>query len=108
MPAVNVPNIRQKATRSFNRTPVIAADALAWALYRNGRYAEAEPYAVESLRLGTRDAKLHFHAGMIAHALGDEGRARELLSTALTINPHFSPIGAPLAESTLAEIEARP
>jgi tetratricopeptide (TPR) repeat protein len=86
------------------RPTIFAADALGWALYRTGRYADAAPYAAESLRLGTRDARLHFHAGMIAHALGDGTRARELLAEALEINPHFSLIDAPVAKATLAQI----
>ncbi len=72
------------------RPSIYAADALAWALHRNGLDAEAQPYSAESLRLGTRDALLHYHAGVIAQALGDNEMASQHLQTALEINPAFS------------------
>ncbi len=83
------------------RATIYTADSLAWALYQQGNYAEAAPYSQEALHLGTRDASLHFHAGMIAHQLGDQASARTHLQTALTINPYFSPLYAPMAQQTL-------
>ena len=41
--------------------------------------------------LGTRDAMLFYHAGMIARALGDTALARARLDTALAINPYWDP-----------------
>ncbi len=41
---------------------------------------------------------------MIARALGDLPAARAHLETALTINPHFSPLRAPLARAALEEL----
>ena len=38
---------------------------------------------------------------MIAHALGDKPRARELLERALTLNPGFDPLQALRARATL-------
>ena len=72
------------------RPSVRVADALAWSLFKTGRYVEARRFSIESLRLGTLDASYHFHAGMIAKALGDQKAARRHLSRALAINPHFS------------------
>jgi tetratricopeptide (TPR) repeat protein len=81
----------EKARAAYERRPTIyAADILAWALYKNGAYDEAERMIQEALRLGTRDALMHFHAGKIAEALGDEVRAMEHFETALAINPAFS------------------
>lgn len=51
------------------RPSVRVADALAWALYANGRYAAAARRSDEALRLGTSDPLFHLHAGMIARAL---------------------------------------
>jgi len=87
------------------RKSIHAADALAWALYRDGQAARAERYARLALRLGTADATLHYHAGMIALRLGEDARARTLLSEAMRINPHFSILQSPIAARTLARLE---
>lgn len=87
------------------RQDVYAHDLLAWALFKNGRPAEARAAMDEALRLGTQDARLLFHAGMIAHALGDHARARAHLRGALRLNPHFHVLHAEVAARTLAAIE---
>jgi tetratricopeptide (TPR) repeat protein len=95
-----------RARGAYERRPSIyAADALAWALYRAGDYAAARRYSQEALRLGTRDAALHYRAGMIARAQGDKVAARELLEQALAINPYFSVRDAPLARAALKELQ---
>ena len=81
----------QLARQAYAARPNIhAADVLAWALHRNGQDAEAQPYSAESLRLGTQDALLYYHAGVIAQALGQTDAARQHLQSALEINPAFS------------------
>jgi len=94
------------AQAAYEQQPgsIYAADAVAWALYKNDRAEEALPYVERAMRLGTRDAGLFFHAGMIHHALGDDSAARGTLESALAINPHFSVLNAPIAERTLDEI----
>jgi pentatricopeptide repeat protein len=84
------------------RPTIYAADALAWALYQQGEYAEAWQRSQEALRLGTQDATLHFHAGMIALEQGDKAAARSHLTQALAINPYFSPLQVPVAKARLA------
>jgi tetratricopeptide (TPR) repeat protein len=86
------------------RRSIGAADALAWSLYRGGRYRSAARYEREALRLGTRDATFRYHAGMIALALHDTPAARRNLSLALATNPHFSILGSAIAERTLARL----
>lgn len=86
------------------RPSIYAADALAWALYRHGDYVAAQRAIDEALHLGTRDALLHFHAGMIANARGDRALARQHLTQALAINPYFSVRYAPQARALLAEL----
>src|SRR6202012_5936383 len=51
------------------RQDIYTWDTLAWALYKNGKYAEAESAMENALRPGVRDALLLFHAGMIAAKL---------------------------------------
>ena len=41
-------------------------DCLAWTALKAGRFTEAQVAIEEALRLGTRDAKLFYHAGQIA------------------------------------------
>jgi tetratricopeptide (TPR) repeat protein len=72
------------------RKDVYGYDAVAWALLKNGQAEEADRAMTEALRLGTQDARLFFHAGMIQHRLGDQAKARDLFSRALALNPHFS------------------
>jgi len=104
-----LPRALELAERDLqDRRDVYAYDALAWALYRNGRAVEAEAAAVQALRLGTLDAALLFHAGIIHDALGHREVARDYLSRALAANPHFSPRGAEEARRILARIEAGP
>ena len=55
-----------------------------------------------ALALGSHDPLLAYHAGMIAHALGDDARARALLDQALATNPGFDPLQAARARQTLA------
>ncbi|HEX9372813.1 MAG TPA: hypothetical protein VF897_17500, partial [Roseiflexaceae bacterium] len=95
------------ARAAYERRPSVkAADTLAWALLKAGQLAEARRYAGEALRLGTQDALMLYHAGTIAQAQGDSAAARDLLGRALAINPHFSPLYAPLAQQTLAALGA--
>jgi tetratricopeptide (TPR) repeat protein len=97
----------RRARAAYRRRPGIqAADALAWTLYAAGRYQEAGRYAHEALRLGTRSALLHFHAGMIAAAAGHEAPAREHLEAAVAINPWFSFLHAETARRSLREVAA--
>jgi len=81
-----------------------AADVLAWTLYKTGNSTEAQQYAAEALALGTRDPVKLFHAGMIAHALGQNEQARVYLQEALDLNPHFSLLHAERAAATLEQL----
>jgi tetratricopeptide (TPR) repeat protein len=96
---------RQEWTR---RTSIHVADALAWELYANGRYAEALEYADRALRLGTRSALFFFHRGMIERALGHVRAARRDLAAALEINPHFSILWSRRAGQILASLGGAP
>ena len=65
------------------RHDIYTWDALAWALYKNGQYQEANDAMENALRPGTRDALLLFHAGMIAGRIGQTTQAKERLEPAL-------------------------
>ncbi|NJN44081.1 MAG: tetratricopeptide repeat protein [Anaerolineae bacterium] len=83
------------------RTDIYGYDAAAWASYKNGQLDQAEVWISEALKLGTQDAKLYFHAGMIALGQGQVEIAREHLNQALAINPHFDPLQARIAQENL-------
>ncbi|MGH7539061.1 MAG: hypothetical protein ACREMF_10515, partial [Gemmatimonadales bacterium] len=73
------------------RHDVYGWDLLAWALHRSGRDREALPAMAKALALGTEDALLFYHMGMIERALGQRVSARRYLSRALASNPSFHP-----------------
>lgn len=85
------------------RQDIYGADALAWAALKAGRMDEAQRFMKEALRLGTQDARLFYHAGMIARAAGDKAAARDFLQRALKLNPQFDPRQALIAKQALAE-----
>ncbi len=84
------------------RQDIYGADAVAWTALKAGKLAEAQKSIKQALRLGTQDAKLFYHAGMIAHAAGDRGAARNYLQRALTLNPQFDPMQAGIARRALS------
>jgi tetratricopeptide (TPR) repeat protein len=95
------------AEREYKRRPnVFVADALAWTYYKNGRYADARRTVTKALAQRTPDASFLFHAGMIYAKLGDRVAAQRYLAQALSLNPAFNPIDAPIAATTLAELGA--
>jgi tetratricopeptide (TPR) repeat protein len=85
------------------RRDVYAYDVLAWALYKNGELREARDTIDKALRLGTRDARLFFHAGMIYLGLGERDAGSTYLRRALATNPHFHLLHADLARRLLGD-----
>jgi tetratricopeptide (TPR) repeat protein len=94
------------ATRELEvRRDVYAYDLLAWARYKNGQPTAAREAMAEALKLGTRDARLFFHAGLIEGRLGHRAAARDYLRRALTTNPQFHVLQAEEARRALADLE---
>jgi tetratricopeptide (TPR) repeat protein len=87
------------------RKDIYAYDLLAWSLYKNGKGEEARDAIDEALKLGTQDAKLFFHAGMIYYRLGENEKAREFLARAMTTNPQFHILHAETAALTLKQLD---
>jgi hypothetical protein len=71
------------------RKDIYGYDLMAWALHRSGRDTEAQAAMTHALMLGTRDAMLFYHAGMIERALGNTMAARRYLDSALETNPYW-------------------
>jgi tetratricopeptide (TPR) repeat protein len=86
------------------RQDIYAYDTLAWVLYRLGRLEEARAASDKALALGTQDAALFYHAGMIRAAQGDNTAAVDFLGRALELNPHFDLLQVEVARETLASL----
>lgn len=103
----HLPEALRRARQAFKaRRSIYAADVLAWTLYKTGEYAEAYEMTRQALHLGTKDALLFFHAGMICEQLGKLKEARAYLEQALAINPHFSLLYGEKAERTLQDLQS--
>ena len=75
-----------------SRPDIYSEDALAWALYRQGKIEEAAQHMEQALKLGTLDAGLQYHAATIFSAAGQRSRADALMQSALQRNPHIVPL----------------
>ena len=87
------------------RQDIYTSDAVAWALLKNGQAGAAKIEMERALRMGTEDALLEYHAGMIYAALNDNASAQKHLERALTLNPHFHVLFTKDAVSTLARLK---
>jgi tetratricopeptide (TPR) repeat protein len=83
-----------------------AADVLAWALYKSGRYEEALPYAEKAMKLGTQDPTMLFHVGMVHRSAGNREEAAAYLEQAVELNPRFFVRYAEVARQTLEELRS--
>ena len=88
------------------RTSVHVADALAWALHRNGRDREALTIARRATSLDSPEAKFWIHRGTIESALGMTAEARTHLQRGLDTDPGMSPWQRAAARTTLSRIGA--
>ena len=75
------------------RQDIYGYDVVAWALHASGRDGEAREAMTHALSLGTQDAMLYYHAGMIDRALGRTDAAAAELARATAIDPYFRPAG---------------
>lgn len=83
------------------RGGIYVDDTYAWVLYRARRMAEARKASERAIRLGTKDARLLYHAGAIRMAAGDQTSGRRLVRQALALNPRFDWTGAAEARKLL-------
>ncbi len=89
------------ATRELQRRhDVFTLDSYAWALYVNGKFAEAQKQEEMALSLGVRDARMFRHAGEIALKSGDQAAAERYLKQSVELNT----LGSEQARTTLAAL----
>lgn len=93
---------RLAAKEYETRRDIYGADALAWSAFKAGKIDEAREKSKEAMRLGTLDARIFYHAGMIERAAGNQRAARKYLRQALELNPKFQIIQAEICRQTLA------
>ncbi len=79
---------REELTR---RADGFTLDALAWSLAAAGRHAAADSLIQRALAVGTLDARLFYHAGVIAAAAGRQGDSRRWLRQASAIQQMLLP-----------------
>lgn len=100
--------ILEQADRDLaQRRDIYGHDLRAWALHRQGRHREAAAAMERAMRLGTEDARLFYHSGMIHRALGEAAEAERDLERALEINPAFHPTEASAARTALGKLRGR-
>jgi tetratricopeptide (TPR) repeat protein len=73
------------------RGDVFTHDALAWTLATVGRTEEAHIHMEKALAEGTKDARLFFHAGVIAEMAGQKHEALQWLRKAYAIRQMLMP-----------------
>ncbi len=86
------------------RRDVHTLDCYAWALYKNGKYAEARQQIEAAMAVGIREASIFRHAGEIALKAGDEPAAERYLREAVRLNS----LGSEQAGTTLAMLQTSP
>jgi len=86
------------------RRDIYTWDALAWALYKNGKLTEAAAASEKATKPGTKDPILLYHAGMISERLGQREKALSELKQALAINPHFHLVYAKAASDKVSAL----
>jgi tetratricopeptide (TPR) repeat protein len=102
---IKLPEALELARRELEvRHDIYTWDALAWVLFRNGRFQQAAEAINKALALHTNDSLLLFHAGMIYHSLTEDSESAGFLSRALRTNPNFHVLNAETARRTLEEI----
>ncbi len=90
------------AQDEYTKEPNIkSAHLLAWCHFKNGNLADAEKLIREAMRLKTNDARMMFHAGMIAKAAGKKAESTRLLKAAIELNPAFDLLKAREANAAL-------
>ena len=83
------------------RGDVYGHDTLAWALVNAGDSAGAEAPMRSALAAGTQDARLWYHAGVIAAENGRAAEARAFLADALELGPALDPLARERARAVL-------
>jgi tetratricopeptide (TPR) repeat protein len=82
------------AMLEYERRPdnIDVCEAVAWANYKKGNYAEANKYINTALRTKSGNPVLLCHAGLIKIKAGEDQKGKELIRKALETNPFMADI----------------
>jgi tetratricopeptide (TPR) repeat protein len=83
--------LRLAAQETEVRSDVFTLDALAWAQAAAGKYSEAQATMRRALAAGTEDARLFYHAGVIAARSGRRAEAERQMKKAYRIRHTLLP-----------------
>jgi tetratricopeptide (TPR) repeat protein len=83
--------VRLATAELETRADVFTYDALAWSLAAEGRWSEASTNMHRALAEGTQDARLFFHAGIIAAKMAQTSEVEKLLRQAAAIEQMLLP-----------------
>lgn len=86
------------------RHDVHTLDAYAWALYKNGRYADAKKEMDKALEVGIRESPIFYHAGEIELGLGHTTEARRFFHIAIDLKS----LDSQDANAALASLQIEP
>jgi tetratricopeptide (TPR) repeat protein len=86
------------------RPDIYGYDAYAWALFNAGDAQGALAPMQSALAAGTKDARLWYHAGLIALANGQTSQASGFITDALALGPALDPVQTARATAALATI----
>jgi tetratricopeptide (TPR) repeat protein len=92
----------------LTRKDVFTLDALAWSLVSVGRISEARSWSRQALEEGTKDARLFYHAGVIAARAGQPAEARRWLRRSASIAQMLLPSEKEGLASELAALKQTP
>jgi tetratricopeptide (TPR) repeat protein len=102
---INVQEAYAQAQKEYEeRKDIYGADALAWTALKAGKVTEAQAAIKSALKLGTKDAKIFYHAAIISQALGDKKATESYLQEALALNPKFDLLESIKAKKILDEL----
>lgn len=86
----NLRSALDRARRGRAERPSVEGDhVLAWALYKNGRCAEARRVSLRSFRLGTLDVDGLYHHALIEECLGNEAGAARYRARVEALAPGY-------------------
>lgn len=86
----NVADALRRARAGYAERPSIEGEhVLAWALYKNGRCAEARRHSIRHLRLGTPDLDGLYHRSLIERCLGNPEAAAAFTRRLRSLDPYY-------------------
>jgi len=105
---IDLPGALERARRDYDSRPgnIDALETYAWALYKNGRAAEATRYIGSALRLGTKNALLHHRAAIIFAAAGENEKAMKFRLQSISENKFVDALAAEHAPAIVAATHA--